>query len=83
MELDPLERALQDHGDVGRARRGLAAGIEDRAEQEQLGAGEGIADLDLLLRHVGHESRLRLAEEQGGEQPQQDDPRPPHSICTV
>ena len=37
---------LQDDDDVGRALGHPAAGIEDRAEQQQLRAGEAVADLD-------------------------------------
>ena len=44
---------------VGLSSSGSApAGIEDRAEQQQFGAGEAVGDLDLALRHVGHQHRL-------------------------
>ena len=52
------DRALEHDDDVGRARRRAAAGIEDRAEQQQLGAGEAVADLDLARRDIGHQHRL-------------------------
>ena len=65
---------------VGRA----PARIEDRAEQQQLGAREAVADLDVALRDVGDEPRLgALAERERREQGEEERVAPPHSICTV
>ena len=80
---DPLERALERDDHVARLARHPPAGIEDRAEQQQLRAGEGIADLDMVLGHVGHQPGLRLAEQQRRGEAEQAGERPPHSICTV
>jgi hypothetical protein len=80
---DRLRRALDHHRDVGARLRPLPARINDRPEQQQLGAGETVADLDLALRDVRHQARLRLAEQQGRQQRQSDRRPPPHSNCTV
>lgn len=46
---DGLVGAFQHHEDVGGFLRLLAAGVDDRAEQQQVGAGEAILDLHLAL----------------------------------
>ena len=50
-----------------------AAGIDDRAEQQQLRAGEAVADLDLARRDVGHQHRLVGGDQQRREQARSED----------
>ena len=64
---DRLDGAAQDHGDVGALRRRTAAGIDDRAEQQQLRAAKAVADLDLPCGNVGHEHRLVRPDQPGRE----------------
>ena len=55
---DRLDRPAQARPRCRPAGRRAAAGIDDRAEQQQLGAREAVADLDLARRDVGHQQRL-------------------------
>ena len=69
-------------GDLGTG-LGPAVRVDDRAEQQQLGAGEAVADLDMALRDVGDEARLGLAEQQRRGQSEDEGGEALHSICTV
>ncbi len=80
---DALERPLDHDRDVGAGLGRPAVGIDDGAEQQQLGAGEAVADLDMALRDVGNETRLGLAEQQRRGQSESEGGEALHSICTV
>ena len=54
--VGPLQH--DDHVVVARGAHPLR--VEHRAEQEQFGAGETLAHLDIVLAHFGHQDRLAL-----------------------
>ena len=74
VEEVPDEETLEEMGlaydrrDVGGPFGHAAARIKDRPEQQQLRAREAVDDLDVALRHVGHEHRLGRSDQKRGEQ---------------
>ncbi|QYU71259.1 hypothetical protein J4558_11190 [Leptolyngbya sp. 15MV] len=79
-DADRRGGAFQHHHDFVLLARALALRIEDRAEQQQFGAGEALAHLNLALRHLGHEDRIALRRQH---QQRDKEEQPLHSCTTV
>ncbi len=58
---DRLGRPLEHDDDVVIAPGAAPVGFEDRAVEQQFGAGEALPHLDLVLGDLGHQDRIALA----------------------